>query len=78
MRQKREQAVRELAYTIWERDGRPEGRNLAHWLQAEVEIENGEVISVIEKRQRPASQPARGATKRRAHSVSGGERRVIS
>jgi hypothetical protein len=26
-----QQAVRELAYLLWEREGRPEGRELAHW-----------------------------------------------
>jgi DUF2934 family protein len=35
MLQDREQAVRERAYALWERDGRPEDRSLAHWCQAE-------------------------------------------
>jgi hypothetical protein len=26
------------AYAIWEREGRPENRHLAHWVQAEAEI----------------------------------------
>ena len=34
----REQAIRERSYLIWEREGRPEGRNLEHWLLAEAEI----------------------------------------
>ena len=34
--------IRERAYRIWEREGRPEGRSLEHWLQAEVEIATGE------------------------------------
>jgi Protein of unknown function (DUF2934) len=33
-----EQRVQERAYTIWEGEGRPDGRDLAHWFQAEVEI----------------------------------------
>jgi hypothetical protein len=33
------QSVRERAYAIWEQEGRPIGRDLAHWLKAEVEIE---------------------------------------
>ena len=28
------QAVRELAYALWEGEGRPDGRALAHWRQA--------------------------------------------
>jgi hypothetical protein len=33
-----EQRVRDRAYAIWERDGRPEGKSVEHWLQAEAEI----------------------------------------
>ena len=32
------QATRERAYFIWEREGRPPGRDIANWLQAEAEI----------------------------------------
>lgn len=35
----KEQATRERAYFIWERDGRPAGEDLEHWLKAEKEIE---------------------------------------
>ena len=38
MSESREQAIRERAYALWEQDGRPEGRSLAHWSQAETEI----------------------------------------
>jgi hypothetical protein len=31
----REQIVRDAAYAIWEKEGRPEGRAEAHWRQAE-------------------------------------------
>jgi DUF2934 family protein len=31
-------AIRERAYGIWEREGRPHGRELEHWLQAESEL----------------------------------------
>jgi hypothetical protein len=34
----REQAIRERAYAIWERDGRPYDKDLDHWLRAEAEI----------------------------------------
>ena len=30
--------VQERAYEIWEREGRPEGREMDHWLRAETEI----------------------------------------
>ena len=32
--------IEERAYALWEADGRPEGRALDHWLQAEQEIVN--------------------------------------
>jgi hypothetical protein len=32
-----EQRVRERAYEIWERTGRPQGKAVDHWLQAEAE-----------------------------------------
>ncbi|MCW2235728.1 DUF2934 domain-containing protein [Azospirillum canadense] len=30
--------IRERAYALWERDGRPEGRHIDHWQQATREI----------------------------------------
>jgi len=30
--------IQQRAYELWERDGRPEGRDHAHWAQAEREI----------------------------------------
>lgn len=38
MSESREEAIRERAYALWEQDGRPEGRSMAHWSQAETEI----------------------------------------
>ena len=31
-------AVRERAYHIWEREGRPHGRDFEHWVRAKVEL----------------------------------------
>jgi hypothetical protein len=36
--QPREQAIRERAYQIWEAEGRPDGKELGHWLRAEAEV----------------------------------------
>jgi len=63
MLDEREQAIRERAYAIWEQDGRPEGRNLAHWSQAEVEIGTEQVV--LENRKRVKSRLARGVTEQR-------------
>jgi len=35
--QAREHVIREAAYWLWEREGRPEGRALEHWLRATAE-----------------------------------------
>lgn len=34
-----EEAIRERSYTIWEQQGRPEGKAIEHWLQAKGELE---------------------------------------
>jgi hypothetical protein len=47
----REQAIiRERAFAIWEAEGRPEGRNVAHWLRAEAEIKADPMIGVTDHR----------------------------
>ncbi len=33
-----EERVRERAYEIWEREGRPADKSVEHWLRAEAEI----------------------------------------
>jgi hypothetical protein len=35
-----EEAIRERAYRIWEREGRPQGRDQTHWLRAKDELES--------------------------------------
>lgn len=32
------QVIKERAYAIWEREGRPDGKDPDHWLRAEAEI----------------------------------------
>lgn len=36
-----EQEIAKRAYAIWEREGRPHGRNVEHWLTAERELNAG-------------------------------------
>jgi hypothetical protein len=31
----RQEAIRRQAYALWERDGRPDGKDVEHWLRAE-------------------------------------------
>jgi Protein of unknown function (DUF2934) len=35
-------AIRTRAYEIWESEGRPDGHDLDHWLQAEAEVNPAE------------------------------------
>jgi len=42
----RERNIRERAYAIWEKEGRPDGKSVDHWLQAEGEIGNERIIAV--------------------------------
>jgi hypothetical protein len=50
--EKREGAIRERAYAIWEREGRPDGRSLAHWLKAEAEIGSAPELPAATKAKR--------------------------
>lgn len=34
-----EEEIRRRAYAIWEAEGRPQGRELAHWAAAQLELE---------------------------------------
>ena len=65
MLEDREHAIRERAYTIWEQDGRPEGRSLAHWSQAEAEIGTERVSTAPDSRKRVRSRNGRAAAKER-------------
>jgi hypothetical protein len=49
---KREVAICERAYAIWEREGRPDGRSLAHWLKAEAEIGGAKELSTTTRAKR--------------------------
>lgn len=42
----REHRVRERAYEIWQREGRPDGNANAHWLQAEAELDALQVAAL--------------------------------
>ena len=41
MNQPRDNEIERRAYEIWERNGRPEGREEEHWRQAEQELAGG-------------------------------------
>ncbi len=59
-----ENTVRQRAHAIWEREGRPHGRDREHWAQAEAEIQAEQSGERKQKANRPAptATPARKAT----------------
>ena len=63
MSEQREQALRERAYVLWEQDGRPEGRSLAHWSQAEAEIAEKKLLAALNKTKCAKSRRERSVTK---------------
>jgi hypothetical protein len=56
-----EERIRERAYRIWESEGRPEGRQDAHWEQARRECEAEEVARAGETSP-PGEECTRGRT----------------
>jgi hypothetical protein len=45
IRPRREQAIRERAYAMWEDEGRPDGKDLDHWYRDDAEIDSsGEYV----------------------------------
>jgi hypothetical protein len=50
----REERIRSRAYELWEREGRPDGRQAEHWRQATAEVD-------AEERERAGGSGATGA-----------------
>ncbi|WNJ92496.1 DUF2934 domain-containing protein [Bosea sp. 685] len=50
----REQIVRDTAYAIWEAEGKPEGRDLAHWRQAEARVAESAAAKAKPEKAKPA------------------------
>ena len=61
-----DQAIRERAYGIWERESRPQNRNLFHWLQAEAEIGTRNVVDVAAEERLVKLSRARRTGKQRS------------
>lgn len=40
--QEKKERIRARAHALWEREGRPEGREMDHWLEAEAELKAGD------------------------------------
>jgi hypothetical protein len=67
----REQAIiRERAFAIWEEEGRPEGKSVAHWLRAEAEIRTNKFSSVTDNGKRLKSSKTGLVVSRRRRARS--------
>jgi Protein of unknown function (DUF2934) len=65
----REQAIiRERAFAIWEEEGRPEGKSVAHWLRAEAELKIDKSSGVTDNGERLKSSKTRLIASRRRHA----------
>ena len=59
-----EEAIRDRAYVIWEREGRPQGRDRDHWLQAAWELSGEEAkAAAAAKKAKPAAKSAKKPAK---------------
>lgn len=75
-----ESRVRQRAHEIWERDGRPQGRDREHWAQAEAELRAEERKSATKKpaaakepKAKPAAKPSgeKPAARKQAAKTTG-------
>ena len=58
-----EQQIKELAFAIWEEEGRPEGKDLEHYFRAKQILEERQASSLIELTPSPISKlPRRPST----------------
>ena len=53
----RDQRIADLAYRMWEKDGRPEGRAEAHWLRAAVLVDELAPTAPVKKKAAAAKTP---------------------
>ena len=69
-----EDAIRERAYQIWEREGRPHGRDFEHWVMAQVEIAtqraNGSAATVATRERGAAAPKAKSTAPAKPAAVS--------
>ena len=61
------EAVQALSYQIWEREGRPHGRDQEHWFQAEVELAREQ--AKLDAAARSTSPRARASKNRRGKAA---------
>ncbi len=65
--------IARAAYLLWEREGRPNGRDVAHWLRAERQLMAGADGAASPRD--PSAKPATEMTKRSGSARRSGPRR---
>lgn len=67
-----EDSIRRRAYAIWEREGRPHGRDRDHWLQAQWELTGEEAAASHPAEEilplKPKAAPRKKAAARKAEA----------
>jgi hypothetical protein len=63
-----EEQIKELAYQMWEQEGRPEGRDVEHYFAAKQMLEEQEAAQA--RASRPWSKSPAPATRRRSSRSS--------
>jgi hypothetical protein len=55
--------IRAAAHSLWEQEGRPEGRDIEHWLRAEVLLRQKRGPIKVETMKQPNTLPAMPTTR---------------
>ncbi|HEY7168919.1 MAG TPA: DUF2934 domain-containing protein [Candidatus Binatia bacterium] len=69
----REQEIRVIAYHLWENEGCPEGREVAHWVEAELLWQNSHQLEAATEDTQPIEP--REVTEEPAESVQASEKK---
>jgi len=70
----REELIRQRAYSIWEEQGKPEGEDMRHWLQAWQELaDQGADDAAVT----PADQEGSAAAHASATTAGNGQAKVV-
>ncbi len=56
------ETISRRAYELWEQEGRPDGSDLRHWLQAEQELSGGGTSDGLNLGRRPGSSNGHGSS----------------
>lgn len=67
----REEQIRQLAYSMWEKEGYPEGRAMEHWLKAETILQSERSETILQ------SEPSQGSEKPSKKTVKPAKQKTV-